>query len=414
MKTLYLDLQNGIAGDMLCAALLDLFADPQAVLQELRSLGLPVTLELEDRFRCGVKGKGFVVRINGVEESEHLHEHGHHACCAHHGHHHEHGHVHEHEHEHHHSHSSMEDISTRIEALPLSDQVKADSLAVYRLIAEAESHIHGVPVEQIHFHEVGELDAVADIVCACWLMEKLGIQRVLASPVNTGSGTVHCAHGLLPVPAPATLHILKGIPLYAARAQSELCTPTGAALARHFVDEYCPLPLSITERTGYGMGNKEFSFANCLRALLLQEAEQETDSVIELACNLDDMSGEQIAYACEQLLAQGALDVYTSPLQMKKGRPGTLLSLLCKSADRARMVELLFLHTSSIGLREYALTRHTLSRHTEDTPNPFGLPLRRKVSQGYGVQRSKYEHADLARIAEEKGLSIEQVLAQLD
>lgn len=458
MKTLYLDLQNGIAGDMLCAALLDLFENPQDVLHELQHLGLPVSLSLPDTARCGIQGRRFVVKIHGEEENEHNHEHSHahkhdshthshyhhreeahihlHDCSDHtehddftherhehahthehkhthehaHTHAHVHAHAHEHSHEHTHSHSDMHEIGHIIDRLSLSDRVKADSIAVYRLIADAESLVHGVPVEQIHFHEVGELDAVADIVCACYLLDKLGVERVLASPINTGSGTVQCAHGILPVPAPATLNILKGIPIYAARAQSELCTPTGAALAKHFVQEFCDMPVSVPERIGYGMGKKEFAFANCVRAIL--SAQPEDSEEIELTCNIDDMSPEHIAFACTRLLEEGASDVYCEALHMKKNRLGTKLSLLCRSNDREKFLQLLFAHTSSIGVREYSIKRHKLHRRSEIIHSSYG-PIHCKRSEGYGVARCKPEHEDIAQIARENNTNLHAILRDL-
>ena len=296
--------------------------------------------------------------------------------------------------------------------LNLPERVREDVLAVYGLIAQAESHAHGVPVEQIHFHEVGTMDAVADITAVCLLMHRLGPDEVVASPVHVGSGQVRCAHGILPVPAPATAYILQGVPVYGGSIQGELCTPTGAALLKHFVTRFDSMPAMRTRAIGYGMGKKDFPQANCVRAML-GDSEDRTDSVTELSCNVDDMTAEQIGYAMESLLSQGALDVFTIPVGMKKSRPGTLIRVLCREQDREHMVELLFRHTSTLGIRETMARRYVLDRTLETLSTPYGT-VRRKVSTGYGVTRSKLEYEDLARIASEKGMSIETLRAAIE
>ena len=252
-------------------------------------------------------------------------------------------------------------------------------------------------MEQIHFHEVGSLDALADVAAVCYLMEKLSPDRVEASPVHVGSGRISCAHGILPVPAPATAELLKGIPIYGGSITGELCTPTGAALLRQFVSSFGPMPVMTVEAVGYGMGKKDFAAANCLRILLGHGAEEE-DAVVELRCNLDDMTGEEIGFATEQLLGAGALDVFTTPIGMKKNRPGVLLTVLCNPKHRQTMVRQLFRCTTTLGIREENCRRYTLERRTETTETPYG-PLRRKVASGYGVERQKPEYEDLARIA---------------
>lgn len=262
MKTLYLDCGMGAAGDMLTAALVELLPDPSAFIAELNGLGLPgVEIVQEKAEKCGIAGTHISVKIHGEEEG------GHH-------HHHEHGHEHSHSHGHaHHHHSGMHDIEHIVSGLPVSEKVKADILAVYGQIAQAESKAHGVPVQEIHFHEVGTLDAVADITAVCMLMEKLNVDQVVASPVHVGSGHVHCAHGILPVPAPATATILQGVPIYGGGVKGELCTPTGAALLKHFVSMFGNMPVMTVSAIGYGMGKKDFAAANCLRAMLGESAE---------------------------------------------------------------------------------------------------------------------------------------------
>ncbi len=264
MKTLYLDCGMGAAGDMLTAALTELLPDADAFITELNSAGVPgVVIEKELSVKCGITGTHISVKINGEEEHSNAH---HHEEEHSHEHHHEEEHSHEHEHTHAHHHSSMHEIEHIIGHLKVSDKVKKDVTAVYNLIAEAESNAHGIPVTDIHFHEVGTMDAIADVTAVCLLMERLAPERVIASPVHVGSGQVKCAHGILPVPAPATAFILKDVPIYGGKITGELCTPTGAALLKYFVDIFGDMPVMKTEKIGYGMGQKDFIAANCVRA----------------------------------------------------------------------------------------------------------------------------------------------------
>ena len=413
MKTLYLDCGMGAAGDMLAAALLELLPNQDGFLAELNGLGIPgITVTREASVKCGIQGTHITVKVNGKEESEEMH-----ADALGHGHSHgqEHEHTHGQEHfndgAHAHHHSGMHDIEHIIENLPVSAKVKSDILSVYSLIAEAESHAHGVPVAEIHFHEVGTMDAVADVTATCMLMERLSPEQVVVSPVHVGSGHVKCAHGILPVPAPATAYILRDIPIYGGGIKSELCTPTGAALLKHFATKFGDMPVMRTAAIGYGMGKKDFSVANCVRALL-GETEDSGDTVAELCCNLDDMTAEAIGFAQEQLFAAGALDVYTIPAQMKKSRPGILLSVLCREADKERMLRLVFQHTTTLGVRERISRRYTLARTTESIPTELGK-VSAKISTGYGVTREKYEYEDVARIARERGLSFADVITRI-
>ncbi len=440
MKTLYLECGMGAAGDMLMAALSEL-TDAEAFVKKINNLGIPgVRVTRENAETCGIHGTHMLVTIDGEEEvtedvrlaaagqddmliisEEHHHVHEHHHDHDHdhehhhdhdhdHGHDHEHHHDHDHDHEHHHHghhHTSMADIRTIVAGLDVSEKVRQDVLAVYQLIAEAESHAHNCPVEEIHFHEVGNMDAIADITGVCLLMEMIGADEVLCSPVHVGSGHVHCAHGILPVPAPATAWLLRGIPSYSGSISGELCTPTGAALLRHFVTRFVPMPIMATEKIGYGIGRKVFPAANCIRAFM-GETENAGDRIVELSCNLDDITGEDIGFASEQLLANGALDVFTTPIQMKKNRPGLLLHCLCRPQDAEKMARLIFAHTTTIGIRRTEYSRYTLTRREETLDSPYG-PIRTKISEGYGVHRYKAEYEDLAAAAKKAGISIQQV-----
>ncbi|MBP5288660.1 MAG: nickel pincer cofactor biosynthesis protein LarC [Clostridia bacterium] len=400
MKTLYLDLGMGAAGDMLTAALLELFDDPQNEVEKLNAIGIPgVRYTAEQTQKSGVTGTGVTVTVHGEEEGEH--------------HHHDYDHEHHHEHHEHHHHSGLKDIEHIVSGhLDLPENVKKDVLAVFSSIAEAESRVHGVPVPEIHFHEVGTMDAVADVAAVCFLLHELSMDRVIASPVCTGSGQVKCAHGILPVPAPATALLLAGIPSYAGEIQSELCTPTGAALIRHFAASFERQPVMKVEKIGYGCGKKDFPAANLVRAILGESAD-ETDDALLLACNIDDMTGEETGFAIEQILEAGALDAAAIPATMKKGRPGIILEVLCKPEEKEKIVKAVFQYTSTIGVREIPVQRYTLSRETEEVSTPFGA-IRKKVSRGYGVTREKYEFGDLAKIAREQGAGIDKIRRQIE
>ena len=429
MKILYLDCGMGAAGDMLAGALLELLPDPDAFVQELNGLGIPgVSFRRETAEKCGIRGTHLSVTVHGEEEEsidcgpghahmhdhDHAHEHDHNHAHSH-AQEHPHAHAHSHGHAHgHHHHSSMHDIEHIVCGhLPIPERVKQQVMAVYRLIAEAESHAHGVPVTEIHFHEVGTLDAVADITAVCLLMDRLSPDEVVASPVHVGSGQVKCAHGILPVPAPATAYILRDVPIYGGSIRGELCTPTGAALLRHFVTRFGDMPPMRTQAIGYGMGKKDFAAANCVRAMLGEDAGQGGDRVWMLACNVDDMTAEAVGFAMERLFDCGALDVYTVPIGMKKSRPGTMLCVLCRPEAKDAVLDCLFRYTTTIGVRELALQRHVLDRRVTTLDTPYG-PVRRKEVRGRGAERYKYEYEDLARIAREKGVSLAEAASLID
>lgn len=486
MKLLYLDCGMGAAGDMLGAALAELLPDDarDAFTSDLNAAGIPgVHVSLDPSVKCGITGTHLTVTVNGTEEKEgghsHSHEHSHHdhQHDHSHGHSHSHDHQHSHSHDHHHDHShrSLHDIHHIIDDLKLPEAVCTDILAVYRLIAEAESKAHDKPVSEIHFHEVGTMDAIADIASVCLLLHKLAPDQIIASPIHVGSGQVKCAHGILPVPAPATAYILKDIPIYSGSIQGELCTPTGAALLKHFVTRFDQMPLMTPASTGYGMGTKDFPAANCVRAILGESfAENQpeqpacspatpapatapasatasastatpapeesaiTETICELSCNVDDMTGEDIAFAIETFLQNGALDAFTVPCTMKKGRPGVLVTVLCKDPDQKQMTKLILQHTTTLGVRSAEKKRWILSRTESETVIPDdvlanvtapdmpaeskahelkttgnGCTIRSKTSTGFGITRNKYEHDDLEKIARTYGLTLAQVRALL-
>jgi len=374
MRALYFDLSMGAAGDMLTAALLDLLDEPEDFVKEFNSLGIPkVEMRLEDGESRGIRGRRVHIIADGVEEGEVLpHSEGHQ----------------------HHEHSTLNSIAEIVNGLALSDKVKGDILAVYSSIAEAEAKVHGRPVSEVHFHEVGALDAVADVTAVCMLMDRLGADAVYASPVHVGSGTVRCAHGVLPVPAPATAELLMGIPSYGGKVRGELCTPTGAALLRRFIKSFGSQPLMTVSGIGCGLGAKEFESPNCLRVFVGEVEDGKSGAVCEISCNLDDMTGEALGFVLELLLEQGALDAFTVPIGMKKSRPGVLLCCICRVEDKARMAGLVLRHTSTLGVRVNMLERFTLERKFETLVTPYG-DVRIKSSGG----RWKAEYEDLAQIA---------------
>lgn len=393
MRTLYIECNMGAAGDMLTAALLELVDNPQEYVHRFNHLLDDVQVELTRSQKCGIYGNHISVKIHGQEEHEHHHHH-------------------EHEHHHHHSHNDMGGIAHVVyDHIDISNKIREDAMEVYELIAKAESHAHNMPVEQIHFHEVGEKDAIIDVVSVCILIEALHVDKIIVSPIHVGSGHVHCAHGILPVPAPATAHILRDVPTYQGSIKGELCTPTGAALLKHFANEFGQQPIMKVEKVGYGMGNKDFEQANCVR-VFLGESEDKSEDVIELKCNLDDMTSEEIGYAIDRLFEEGALDVFTQAIGMKKNRPGVLFTVMCKPENREQMIKSIFKHTTTIGIREESFKRYTLERENQTIETSLGT-IRKKNVSGYGVSRSKYEYEDLVRIAKEKNMSIQEVREKL-
>ena len=295
--------------------------------------------------------------------------------------------------------------------MPVSESVKKNALSVYNIIAGAESRVHGKSVELVHFHEVGAMDAVADVTAVCMLLEMLDVDRIYATPVCTGFGKVRCAHGILPVPAPATAEILTGIPCYAGDIEGEMCTPTGAALVKFFVDGFTRMPEITPEKIGYGMGTKDFAAANCVRAVL-GTSEGGNDRIVELSCNVDDMTPETIGFATAKLMEEGAADVYTVPIGMKKSRPGAMITVMCHEADIDKFVSLIFKYTTTIGVRQNIFKRYTLIRRNEEIDSPYGK-VGVKISEGYGVSRRKFEYDDISKIANRLNISIDEVIGKL-
>lgn len=414
MRILYLDCGMGAAGDMLAGALVSLLSkeEQESFIKMINNIGVDgVKVSLSDDAKCGIVGKHFKVEIDGVEEHSHdVHEHEHHHE------HHEHGDGHNDNDNHGHHHHGTGPFPEELEAVTekfnniLADDVaivgQSDIKGVYELLAEAEAKVHGKDVSEIHFHEVGMKDALIDIASVVYLMNKLKVDKVVVSPVNVGFGKVKCAHGILPVPAPATAELVKGIPTYAGRFEGELLTPTGAALLKYYADEFSYQPLMNVIKCGYGTGNKNFESANVVKAVLGEVTDELiSENVIELNCNVDDMSAEDMAYATKALIENGAKDAFVTPVIMKKGRSGMLLTVLCSAIDKERFVSLIFKHTSTIGIRVKETERIILNRHEETVHTKLG-DVRVKYSEGYGVKREKPEFEDLRKLAEENNISV--------
>lgn len=378
----------GVAGDMLMGALYELLNDEdrKKFTDKMNSLGIEgLHVEAVPSVKCGINGTHMNVTIDGHEELE-----SHHA-----------------EHHHHHG-ASMHDIRHVIDAAGISENVKKNAVEVYECIAQAESRVHGKSADEIHFHEVGSKDAMADVIGCCMLIDIIGADRIVVSPVTTGFGNVRCAHGILPVPAPATALILNDVPLRAGSIEGELCTPTGAALVKHFADEFGNMPQMTVSRIGYGMGTKDFAAANCVRVFVGIQATRTAKTIVQLCCNIDDMTAEELGYAAELLMDEGALDVYTTAIGMKKSRPGTLLTVMCREEDMERIAGLIFRNTTTLGMRVYHCERMILERSEKTLHTEFG-DVRCKEASGYGVVRSKLEYDDVRRLAKSSGRSIREI-----
>ena len=383
-KILYLEGSSGISGDMTVAALLDLGGSAEKLDAVLKSLGVEgFRWETGRRKSCAIEGRFFDVIL---EEEEHCHEHHHHHdhCHEHHDHCHEHHHHHEHHdhchdhggeaHHHHHEHRNFADVCAIINRGEMSDRARALAKKIFAIVADAESIAHGIPLEEVHFHEVGAIDSIADIVSVAVLIDDLEITDCVVKAVSEGEGMVKCQHGMIPVPVPAVVNIARRwqIPLRSTGVRGEMVTPTGIAIAAALRTRR-ELPAEYTiEKIGIGVGKKEFPHANILRAMVLEESGTTPEKVWMLEANIDDATGEELGFAMEQLLEAGALDVHYVPCFMKKNRPGVILSVMAKGSDLEKMREMIFTHTSTIGIRERQLERTCMARENREVMTPYG------------------------------------------
>ncbi len=428
MKTLYLDIFSGISGDMFIGALIDLGVDAHQLGRELGKLKLDgYHLHVSRQHKSAIEGVKFDVHLADAHDHHHGHGHEHHHEDDH-----EHGHEHHHEHEHDDHHHDDQRTFTQIKKLitgsKLSPWVKRKAVAVFQRIAVAEGKIHGLPPEKVHFHEVGAVDSIVDIVGACIGLELLGKPRVLAAPVTEGTGWVKCAHGRFPIPAPATLAILgaRRIGITQCDEPHELVTPTGAALLAEFVESFRPMRGLVAEKIGFGLGTRDNKTRpNVLRAVLGRSKEEtfniqhstpnvqgndwETDRVAVLETNLDDINAEILGHFVETALAAGALDIFHTPIQMKKNRPGVLLTVLCAEMDADKFSEVILRETTAFGVRRTIAERRKLKREFVTVKTKFG-PVTVKLGKLNGkVVQAAPEFESCKKLASQNRVPLKQV-----
>jgi pyridinium-3,5-bisthiocarboxylic acid mononucleotide nickel chelatase len=401
VKVLYFDCFSGISGDMTLGALLDAGLPLDALKQAFGSLALPGIHVHADRvLRAGVSATKFTVHAHDHNHDHHHHDHRHH--------------THDHEHDHGHSpHRSLPEIFDLIDRSALSPAGRDRAKAMFQRLAEAEAAIHHMPVEQVHLHEVGALDSILDIVGTVFALDWVGADRVVCSPLNVGGGMVQSAHGLFPVPAPATVKLLGDAPVYAGAVQKELVTPTGALIATTYASAFGPIPAMSVEQVGYGAGERDHpQTPNVLRVLIGRAAEPSAaERVTVVECEIDDMNPQLFGVAMERLYAAGALEVFYTPVQMKKNRPGTLLTVVVAPDKRAAITDVVFRETTTIGLRHHDVDRECLAREIVTVTTPLG-PVRFKVSSRNGhVVTATPEFEDCAKLAVANNLAVREVQA---
>jgi len=398
MAVAYFDCFAGAAGDMIVASLLDAGADLDALREEIAKLALGDVHVEADQVRRGSLA-GMLFRV---------HEHHHH--------HHHHDHGHDHADGHGHKHRHLGDILKLIDDAALAERVAERARRIFRRLAEAEAKVHGTGIEEVHFHEVGAVDSIVDIVSACVAMELLGIEKVFSSPLALGSGTITCAHGEMPAPAPATAQLVVGAAVHSPGIDGEATTPTGAAILTTLAESYGPAPSMRVSAVGFGAGTRETgALPNLLRVFVGELVDDaDLDSVVELSANLDDCSGEVLGAAIGRLLSAGCLDAWASPVVMKKSRPGWVLSVLCEPADVAEAEEILFAETTTFGIRRRCCRRAKLRRRHETVETPYG-PVRMKLGRrGEREITAAPEFDDCRRAAEAHGVAVREVLAEAE
>ena len=436
MRIAYLDCFSGISGDMFLGALVDAGVSPQVLQDTVAALGVGAKLVISKVMRSGISATKVDVWVDGEKDmpreefwakqdapgSEHSHSHTH-------GHTHSHGHEHKHSHDetsgdshaphnHEHAHRGLTEIRRIISAAEISESAKKTAIRIFEALGTAEAKIHNIPIESIHFHEVGAVDAIVDIVCAAVSAEALGVDEIVCSPLNVGGGTVKCAHGTFPVPAPATLELLKGAPSYSSGVPVELVTPTGAAIAVTLASRFSAFPQLTVEKSAYGAGSRDFpGHPNVLRLVigegvadLAVKTKCETISVLE--ANLDDLNPQVFGYVMDRLLEEGALDVFGVPVQMKKNRPGTLLTVLCKPEHADKMMQLLFAETSTLGIRRHEESRQALARRWETVRTEWGEVRIKIASMNGTVTNYAPEYEDCRRIAAEHHVPLKTVMQE--
>ena len=411
MRIAYLDGFSGISGDMFLGALVDAGVPFELLHKTVATLDIGASLEMSRVDRNGISAVKMDVVVGGKKDlpredfwqGEVRRGHSHH----------EHGHG-----------RHLSEILKVLATAPISEGAKQTAGAMFTALGEAEAKVHNTDVEKVHFHEVGAADAIVDIVCAAVGAEALGVDRFVASPLNVGGGTVKCAHGVMPVPAPATLELLKGVPVYSGEIRKELVTPTGAAIVRTLAAGFGVIPLMQTEKIGYGAGTRDFPHhSNVLRLVVGEGIESElvqagrgdalaNEEVIVLEANLDDLNPQIIGYTTERLLAEGALDVFTTAVQMKKGRPGTLVTVLCKAEEESKLRDILFHESSTLGVRSRREERRVLARRHLSVVTPWG-EVRIKIGSVNGTEcQATPEYEDCREIAAAKNVPLKTVMQE--
>jgi len=444
MRIVYLECFSGISGDMFLGALVDAGVPARLLEETVAALGVGAKLEISRVVRSGISATKVDVWVDGEKDmpreeywarqdvaralspakARHDHEHPH-------GHEHSHGNSHHehteqsrakapapHEHEHVHPHRGLTEIRQIISAAAISESARTTAIRTFEALGAAEAKIHSVPVESIHFHEVGAADAIVDIVCAAVGAEALGVDEIVCSRLNVGGGTVECAHGTFPVPAPATVELLKGVPVYSSGIEAELVTPTGAAIAKTLATRFGAFPEMKIEKSAYGAGSRDFpGHPNVLRLVigealpsLASKTKSETVSVLE--ANLDDLNPQVFGYVMDRLLEEGALDVFGMPVQMKKNRPGTLLTVLCKPEDAEKLAQLIFSETTTLGVRRREESRQTLARRWESVRIEWGEVRIKIASMNGTVTNYAPEYEDCRRIAAEHHVPLKTVMQE--
>jgi hypothetical protein len=449
MRIAYLDCFSGISGDMFLGAMVDAGVSAKLLEETVVALKIGARLEISRVQRGGISATKVDVYVNGEkdlprevfqEQNEHIHDHDHqhdhnhqhgHAESSHaHAHNHEHpqgqqhadAHQHADNHGHGHTHGrDLTEIRSIIQNSSINPTAKTTAIKIFEALGAAEAEIHGTSIDKVHFHEVGAVDAMVDIVCAAVGAESLAIDEWICSPLNVGGGTVKCAHGTLPVPAPATLKLLSNAPVYSSGPQVELVTPTGAAIVKVLATRFASFPAMKIEKAGYGAGTREFlQHPNLLRLTIGESTTAaantapatSNDSIMVLEANLDDLSPQVLAYAMERLLTEGALDVFSIPVQMKKNRPGALLTVLAKIEDANRLAKVIFAETTTLGIRRREEQRQTLTRRWEEVETTWG-PVRMKIANMNGsVSNYAPEYEDCRKLAEENQVPLRTVMQE--
>ncbi len=451
MRIAYIECFSGISGDMFLGALVDAGIPPQLLQNTVSALGVGAKLEVSRVLRSGISATKVDVWVDGEKDlpreeywakqgienverapspadahPEHNHSNPHEHS------HHEHEHSdHDHHshgqssrtgasapHKHEHSHRGLTEIRQIIQAAAISESAKKTAISIFEALGAAEARIHNLPLESVHFHEVGAVDAIVDIVCAAVGAEALGVDEIVCSPLDVGGGSVKCAHGTFPVPAPATLELLKDAPVYSSGIQAELVTPTGAAIVKTLAQRFGAFPEMKVQRSSYGAGSRDFpGHPNVLRIVIGVAVEKSTakthsETISVLEANLDDLNPQVFGYVMDRLLEEGALDVFGMPVQMKKNRPGTLLTVLCTTEDAEKLTQLIFSETTTLGVRRRQENRQTLARRWESVRTEWGEVRIKIASMNGTVTNYAPEYEDCRRIAVEHHVPLKTVMQE--